>query len=120
MSATIRIPAKRGRIRVADKASRTYNGRVYHSAAEARYAAHLDLLVKMGTLWDWKAQVPFPIIIRGTKICSVVIDFIVVPEGTDAKPYYVEVKGMETAVWKLKRKLLLACYPGIDLRVVPA
>jgi hypothetical protein len=32
----------------------------------------------------------------------------------------VDVKGVETDVFKIKRKLLLALYPNVILRVIPA
>ena len=110
---------KRGRIRgVAQKADRTYAGRVFHSKAEAKQAAELDLLVKCGEVVAWEPQVPLPIRVRGEYICTVIVDFKVYPLKSD--PYFIEVKGMETEVYKLKRKLLRACYPGLDYRVVKA
>ena len=115
---TIRIPAKRGRIRVAAKADRTYNGVVYHSKAEARYAAELDILKKAGVITEWWRQIPFGIKVQGRWICDVVVDFKILDRKEYA--YYVEIKGHETEVYRLKRDLLLACYPGIDYRVVKA
>ena len=91
---------------------------VYHSKAEARYAAELDLMKKAGKIKDWWRQVPFPINMFGKPICKVVVDFKVLP--TRGLAYYVEVKGHETEMYKLQKKLLLACYPGIDYRVVRA
>ena len=115
---TFRIPAKQGRIRVAPKADRTYNGMVYHSKAEARFAAELDLKKKAGLIRDWWGQVHFCLKVNGKEIGSMVIDFSVVDK--DGKQYYVEVKGQETAKYKLQRNILLACYPNIDYRVVKA
>jgi len=106
-----------GRIRnVAPPALRTYAGRVYHSRAEAKYAFELDALKAAGRIKEWVPQVAFPIVIQGVKICKVVIDFEVTP--VSGKPWYIEVKGMESEAYKLKRKLLRACYPDMDYRVV--
>lgn len=45
-----------------------------------------------------------------------VADFAVT--WSDQRQTVIEVKGFETAVWKLKYKLMRACYPDVDLRVV--
>lgn len=101
---------------VAPKEQRTYNGKVYMSASEARHAAELDIQKRCGLVSDWRSQVPFQITVNGKNICRVVIDFGVdMPNGTT---HYEEVKGFETEIYHLKKKLLLACYPGIDYRVV--
>jgi hypothetical protein len=92
-----------------------YNGRRYHSAAEARQAAELDILVKCRKAINWTPQVPFPINVEGVYICTVVVDFMI--KETPHHCYYIETKGRETPVSKLKRKLLMACYPGIDYRL---
>ncbi len=93
----------------------TYNGRKYHSAAEAKQAMELDILLKAKKIISWDAQVPMPIKVNGHYICTLIIDFGV-RESAD-KFYYLETKGRETDVSKLKRKLLMACYPGIDYRI---
>lgn len=93
-----------------------YGGRIYHSAAEAKQAAELDILLKARKIKSWDAQVPMPIKVNGVYICTLIIDFGV-RESYD-KFYYLETKGYETAVYKLKIKLLRAVYPDIDLRVI--
>jgi hypothetical protein len=115
MPATVRIPAKRSKY---GSKITEYNGRKYHSAAEAKQAAELGLLIKAGVINDWTAQEPLRIDVNGHYICTAIIDFWVEP--VHGKPYYIEVKGHETAVYKLKLKLLKACYPDIDLRIVRA
>lgn len=118
VTAAVRIPAKAPRIRVASKLERTYKNVVYHSAAEAKQAAELDLLQRVGEIVEWERQVALPIKLRGIFICAVVIDFKVYRFNAD--PYFLEVKGHETELYRIKRKLLQACYPGIDYRVVKA
>ena len=41
-------------------------------------------------------------------------------DGKQWQPKVLEVKGFETEVWRLKRKLFEACYPHVELRVVKA
>ena len=111
------LAPKLGRIRnIAPPALRTYAGRVYHSKSEAKYAFELDALKAAGRIKDWAPQVAREIVVEGVKICKVVIDFEVIPIA--GKPWYIEVKGMESEVYKLKRKLLRACFPDLDYRVI--
>lgn len=122
MPAIVRVSSMgRGRIRgVASKEDRTYNGQVYHSKAEAKKAAELDLMKKTGQIVTWTSQVPFPIEVNGVYICTVIVDFRVCPTAFKGTSYLLEVKGHETQLYKLKRKLLKACYPDLDYRVVKA
>ncbi len=111
----------KGKVRnVAPRAARTYNGRVYHSKAEALQAFELDRLKAAGKIYMWEAQPRLPIIWPGGPvICVVVLDFCILDSPAKAiQKRYVEIKGWESEIWKLKKKLLLACYPGINLQVV--
>lgn len=97
-----------------------YNGRSYHSKAESLYARDLDLRQKAGDILHWRPQVPIVLKANNIKICTYVMDFVVTyPDGLIE---LVEVKGHETAVWKLKKKLLEAVYlpenPGTIYTVV--
>ena len=95
-----------------------YNGVTYASKSEAAYAAHLDVLKKAGLVTRWEGQVKWPLVVNGVKVCGFVPDFKVYGKG--GAWWLVEVKGMETAVWKLKRKLFAALHPKVDYRVVKA
>lgn len=114
----MRRPGAAHKYRVSPKAERTYNGTVYHSKAEARYAAELDLQKRVGLIREWSNQVPFQITVNGVNICKVVVDFSVV--YSDGRTQYVEIKGKETEAYRLKRKLLAACYPDLDYVVLKA
>ncbi len=94
---------------IAPPEDRTYNGRLYHSKLEATWAAKLDLWKKAGRVSLVEPQVRMPIIVNGHKICCVVVDFGVT--YSDGSYELLECKGHETDVWKLKAKLLKACYP---------
>ncbi len=113
------LKPSKGRIRnIAPKAERTYAGRVYDSKAEANYAFGLDKLKSAGKIRDWEPQFPLSIVVYNVTICKVWIDFrVMLMTGRD---WYIEIKGMETEVYKLKSKLLKACYPSLDYRVVKA
>lgn len=113
------LAPSRGRIRnVAPLANRMYAGRVYHSAAEAKYAFELDTLKAAGRIKDWEPQVEVSIIVNAVLVCKLKVDFRVWPIA--GNPWLIEVKGYETEVYKLKRKLLRVCHPELDYRVVRA
>lgn len=81
-----------------------YNGYIYDSALEAEYAQELDLRLKAKDIKSWQRQVKCEIRIDGNLICNYYVDFEI--EHNDGSYELVEVKGLETAVWRLKRKLL--------------
>lgn len=95
------------------KSTRTdYNGRWYQSKLEARYAQQLDFRIKAGEVLEWKPQHKIEIKVNGVKICNYYIDFLVTLK--DGSRQYVEVKGLEQEVWKLKWRLCQALKDEID------
>jgi hypothetical protein len=85
-----------------------YNGYIYASKREAGYAAELDLRIKAKEVERWERQVKISLDIGDYHICNYYVDFKVYLTNGDIE--LVEVKGMETEVWRLKRKLLEAVY----------
>jgi Protein of unknown function (DUF1064) len=97
------------------KAKRTLDGVVYDSVAESEYAGLLRNSIKCGLIHSVERQVPIRLEVNGHVIAKLVIDFHVrYPNG---RTELIEVKGHETAVYKLKRKLFRAIY-GYDFKVV--
>ena len=93
-----------------------YEGVLYDSKSEAAYAAHLDSLLDAGEIAKWDRQVKVPLVVNGTKVCTMIPDFLV----TDLRnrQTYVEVKGWPTPIWRLKRKLFEALFPDAAYVVV--
>jgi len=85
-----------------------YNGRTYHSRAEANYAAELDLKKKAGDIADWKPQIRVPLIVYGKKIATYILDFEITHH--DGSKELIEVKGFQTNLWRIKWKLFQAIY----------
>lgn len=89
-----------------------YNGRVYHSAKEAEYARTLDQLRKARKKSEKvvrvEPQVPYRISVAGVHICKYYLDFKVT--YADGRVEYVDVKGVSTDVYKLKKKLMAAVH----------
>ena len=85
-----------------------YNGVVYHSKKEAEYARELDLRVRAKDIKRWERQVKISLDVNNRHIANYSIDFVI--QHLDKTKEYVEVKGFETAVWKIKWKLFVALY----------
>lgn len=94
-----------------------YKGRMYDSKREAAYAMELDTLMKARSpkerVVKWTPQVRFTIKVKGQKICDYYADFVV--EYADGRSAVIDVKGVMTDVYKLKKKLVKAVH-GIDIQ----
>ena len=110
---------RRGKYNVAPKAQRMYKGKVYDSKLEKEYRGKLELLKKATTeknrVVDIQEQVPYEFVINGTKVCTYLLDFKVT--YADGRIEHIDVKGILTDVYRIKRKLLLACY-GIKIKEI--
>ncbi len=93
-----------------------YNGVTYDSKFEAEFAQKLDLWKRFGQIKDWKRQVPFELKVEGEKICKYVIDFCII--HFNGKEEYIEIKGKETAAFRLKKKLFLQTHKDIRYRII--
>lgn len=82
----------------------TYEGFSYDSKAEADYAMELDLRLKGKDIKEWDRQFKVSIDVNGKHICNYYVDFRIL--HNDDSYELIEIKGMETTVWRLKRKLL--------------
>lgn len=93
-----------------------YGGLKFMSKKEADYAAQLDWQKKARSPRDrvveWVPQVPFQIELNGRKICKYIADFKVT--YGDGRVEIVDVKGVRTDVYRLKKKLVEAQY-GIQI-----
>ena len=99
---TVRTKSKYG------NEQKIYNGRVYHSKREALYAQELDLLKKAGEIKEWSPQFKLSLDVNGNHICNYYIDFYIIDKF--GKEKIAEVKGYETAEWKLKWRLCKALF----------
>lgn len=99
--------------------NKEYGNQLYHSKKEAGYAQELDLRVKAKDIKSWKRQVRISLDVRDYHICNYIIDFVIT--HNDGHLEYVEVKGFETPLWRLKWKLFEALYSkkkNIELTIV--
>jgi len=64
-----------------------------------------------------KVHVPFSIDINGKHVCKYIADFVYSDICGDRQTVVEDVKGVRTAVYRLKKKLMLACH-GIEITEV--
>jgi hypothetical protein len=84
----------------------TYNGYNYDSKFESQVAQDLDLRLRAGDIKEVQRQVKIPLDAYGKHITNYFIDFMIT--RSDGTHEYIEAKGMETDVWKLKWKMFEA------------
>lgn len=87
------------------------DGITFDSKREAARYADLKLLLKAGQITDLELQVDYPMIVNKRKICSYFVDFRYKENG---KIVCEDVKGLRLPVYRLKAKLMRACY-GIEV-----
>ena len=111
---------RRGKYNVAPKKDRTYKGVVYMSKHEMNTKKHLELLMKAtgkDKVISIVEQFPFDCVINGKKICKYICDFKV--EYADGRVEYIDSKGVRTAIYNLKKKLVESLF-NIKIREIYA
>lgn len=93
------------------------DGRRYASKAEMRYCENLILLEKQGKIGGLEFQRRFPVLSpKGEVVCTYVSDAAFWDHEQD-RLRVIDVKGVETKEFKLKRRLVKA-FLGIEIEVV--
>lgn len=93
------------------------DGKKFHSKKEAERYQELLLLERAGEISHLQTQVRYDLIVNGEKVGTYIADFVYQDERTvsrvveDVKGYK---KGMAYSYYRLKKKLMKACY-GIDI-----
>lgn len=92
------------------------DGIAFDSKAEASYYGSLKMRAKAGEVENIELQRSFDLIVNGVKIARYRADFVFwdVPLR---RRRIIDVKGVETPAFKLKRKLMKACH-GLEIEVV--
>jgi hypothetical protein len=103
--------ARKHKYNVAPKAERTVDGIVFDSKKESRRYGELRLLESQGLIENLQLQPEYQCIVNEKKICKYIGDFKYWESG---KPVVEDVKGVRTAVYRLKKKLVEALY-GITI-----
>lgn len=99
------------------KAKRTLvDGICFDSKAEAAYFSSLRLRERAGEVSDVELQRPYALTVGGMLITTYRADFVFWDHQLKRRRV-IDVKGVETPVFKLKRKLMRACHQ-IEIEVV--
>jgi hypothetical protein len=92
------------------------DGIKFDSKWESERYLYLKSLEKAGRVRDLQLQVRFQIVVNGEKICTYIADFQYEKETADGEWESIveDAKGVETADFKLKKKLMKAVH-GIEI-----
>jgi hypothetical protein len=88
------------------------DGITFASKREAKRYGELKMFERTGVIRELKLQVPFDVVLNGTKVCRYIADFAYI----DFKERYIveDAKGKRTALYILKSKLMKAVL-GIEI-----
>ena len=90
---------RRNKYGVSSRADRTWKGITYHSKSEMIRAKDLDILIRCGEIKSYESQVKFAL----GKDFNYVADFVVTMPG--GAKHVEEIKGFETSLFKITRRL---------------
>jgi Protein of unknown function (DUF1064) len=91
-------------------------GKFFASQAEHKRYGELRLLDgAVNGITALRCQPRFPLVVNGKTICTYIADFYYREKGREICE---DVKGMETPVFKIKRKLFEVLHPTIELRLI--
>lgn len=93
----------------------TVDGLVFDSMAEAKRYGELKLLERAGEIKGLKRQVVINCVVNDRQICKYLADFTY--QRSNGEHVAEDVKGFETALFRLKAKLVEACQ-GIKIQLV--
>ena len=95
------------------------DGILFDSKKEAARYCELKILLKKKKIYNLVCHPVFPIIISDVKVCKYIADFSYTEILPNHNKYDVveDVKGVRTAIYRLKKKLVKAMY-GIDIKEV--
>jgi len=84
----------------------------FHSKKEANHYIILKSMLNAGEISDLKLQERFRLEMNGVKVCDYISDFTYLDKY--GLKHVVDVKGVLTQVYRIKKKLMKACH-GIDI-----
>jgi len=92
------------------------DGRIFASKREAARYQELRLLLRAGKIHDLQCHPAFACVVNQQRVCTYIADFQYydVEKGETVTE---DVKGVKTAIYRLKKKLVLAC-GGIEIKEV--
>lgn len=89
----------------------------FDSKRESERYAELKLLERAGEIFGLVVHPKFSIDIQGEHVCTVELDFAYTAGNVTKHDVVEDVKGVDTAMSRLKRKLVHACH-GVEVAIV--
>lgn len=105
----------RGKFNVAPKADRTALGRVFDSKREMAVAMEFEALRRNGDILEIEYQ-PVIVLIPKPHLIKYIPDFRIVWKNGNEE--YIDVKGVETATFRLKARLMAHVHPDKKLVIM--
>lgn len=94
----------------------TIDGITFDSVAESKFYSALKLREKAGEVYEVQMQVPYMLIVYGQLVCTYKADFVFY-DAIEKHNRVVDVKGVQTKDFIIKKKLMRACH-GIEVEIV--
>lgn len=91
---------------------------LHDSKIEARRCDELRAMEDAGEITHLEQQPKFDVIVNGKTVCRYIADFQY-RMADSGLPIVLDVKGMTTPVFNLKRKLVEAAHPGVVITIWP-
>ena len=92
------------------------DGITFDSKLEGARYNHLKELESMGFISDIEIHPPFPCVVNDKKVCLYKADFRY--KNSEGAMIVEDTKGIETPMFRLKKKLVEALYPGTEILVI--
>lgn len=92
------------------------DGITFDSKLEGARYNHLKELESMGLIFDIEIHPPFPCVVNGKKVCLYKADFRY--KNSEGVMIVEDTKGIETPMFRLKKKLVEALYPDTEILVI--
>lgn len=89
-----------------------FDGIKFHSKREAEYYQELKLRERAKQIHNLQLQVKYPLIVNGEIVSKYIADFVYIENG---KLVIDDLKGVRTAVFNLKWKMMKALFKGKDV-----
>jgi hypothetical protein len=94
---------------------RRIDGHWLASGAEAKRYEQLREMLELGTISQLELQPRYPCNVGGLLVCTYVADFRyrTMPGQMGSRVMVEDVKGLTTALYRIKKKLMAALHPGV-------
>ena len=94
----------------------TIDGITFDSVAESKFYLALKSREKAGEVYEVQMQTPYALTVNGHLVCTYKADFVFY-DAVEKRNRVVDIKGVQTKDFIIKKKLMRACH-GIEVEIV--